>query len=148
MVLAVSHFLALALVDGSDPDPATRARSMMKRYWASERYDEHGQRIADWKCDGFVIGGSYDGLIWGKEQYYNLRPDEFQRRYGLDVVRPEDNIRPVAELVPDLLPFAVVLPDGSWVDREGKSEQAWQAEVRELLAEHSERIAVAVDCHC
>lgn len=148
MVAGMSHFLALVLVDESDPDPAARAESTMMKYRADERFDDNGQRVADWKCDSFVIGGRYDGEIWGKEQHYNLRPDEFQRRYGLDVVEPEDNIRPVAELVPDLLPFAIVLPEGRWIDWEGKAEQAWREEVRELLAEHGGRIAVAIDCHC
>jgi hypothetical protein len=144
----VTHFLTLVLVDGSDPDPVARARHMMRRFWADEPLDEAGQRIPDWKCDGFVVEGRYDGEIWGKEQHYNLTPDQFQQRYGLDVVRPEDNVRPVSELVPDLLPFAVVTPDGDWVDRDGVSEQAWRTAFRALRAKYNERIAVAIDCHC
>ncbi|MEJ3657253.1 hypothetical protein WEH80_30245 [Actinomycetes bacterium KLBMP 9759] len=144
----MSHFLTLVLVDRSESDPASRANTMMAKYWGDDSYDEDGQPIPDRKCDSFVIGGRYDGLIWGKEQHYNLRPDEFQRRYGLDVVQPQDNIRPVTQLVPDLLPYAIVLPDGSWVDREGSTEQDWRTTVQQLLAEHRERFAVAVDCHC
>ncbi|WP_232664087.1 hypothetical protein [Pseudonocardia sp. TRM90224] len=144
----MSHFLTLVLVDSAEPDPGSRATSMMMKYFARDPFDEDGQEIADWKCDGFVIGGRYDGMIWGKEQHYNLRPDEFQRRYGLDVVQPADNIRPVPQLVPDLLPFALVLPDGSWVDCEGLPDEEWRKAVQDLFAEHRERIAVAIDCHC
>jgi hypothetical protein len=140
----MAHFLTLVLVDAAGPDPVARATAVMRRYW-----DESGvRRDQDAKCDGFVVGGRYDGIIWGKEQHYNLEPHEFQRRYGLDVVRPEDNVRPVLELVPDLLPYAIVTPDGMWLDRESQSEAGWRELVRSTLARNSICVAVAIDCHC
>ena len=139
----MAHFLVLVLIDAADPDPAARARLVMRRYW-----DESGDADnPDAKCDGFVVGGRYDGIIWGKEQHYNLKPHEFQQRYGLDVVRPEDNIRPVPELVPDVLPYAVVTPGGHWLDREQQAEAGWREVVRSTLARHRTCIAVAIDCH-
>jgi hypothetical protein len=126
-----------------------RAEQLMAAFWAPEFFDEEtGRRLAHVKCDGFTVGGRYDGVIWGKEQHHNLRPAEYQRRYGLDVVRPEDNLRPVPELVPDLLPYAVVSPDGQWFDREDTSEEVWREAVRSLLARYADGMAVAVDCHC
>ncbi|MFI0354352.1 hypothetical protein [Actinomadura sp. 9N407] len=149
MFIGVAHFLALVLVDRHDPDPVVRAEQMMEPFWAPDLFDdETGERHPNWQCDGFVVGGRYDGIIWGKEQHYNLAPDQYQARYGMDVVRPDDNVRPVAELVPDLVAYAVITPDGRWFDRAGKSSQAWSDEFTALLAEHKDRVAVAIDCHC
>jgi hypothetical protein len=145
----MSHFMTLVLVDEAEPDPVARAEGLMAAYWGSEFFDEEtGCRLAHVKCDGFVVGGQYDGVIWGKEQHYNLKPGDYQRRYGLDVVRPEDNARPVSRLVPDLLPYAVITPDGEWFERDRLSEQAWRDEVRSLLDRNATRMAVAIDCHC
>jgi len=139
----MAHFLALVLVDAADPDPAARALLVMRRYW-----DESGEGDnPDAKCDGFVVGGRFDGIIWGKEQHYNLKPHEFQQRYGLDVVRPEDNVRPVPALVPDLLPYAIVTPDDVWLDQDQQAKAAWPDVVRSTLAGNEARLAVAIDCH-
>ncbi|WP_214417006.1 hypothetical protein [Sphaerisporangium fuscum] len=145
----MAHFLALVLVDETESDPIARAERMMMAFWAPDFVDdETGLELPNVKCDGFTVGGRFDGVIWGKEQHHDLAPQEYQRRYGLDVVRPEDNLRPVRELVPDLLPYALVTPDARWSDRSGKSEQAWSEEFRSLLADHPDRLAVAIDCHC
>jgi hypothetical protein len=108
----MSHFLTLVLIDASESKPAGKAKQLMWPYFA----DDLGERTPQSKFDGFTIGGRYDGAIWGKEQHYSLTPEEYQQRYGLDVVRPEDNIRPVSELVPDCLPNAIITPDGCWHD--------------------------------
>jgi hypothetical protein len=142
----MAHFLALVLVEAGDPDPIARAERMMAAYWVADLADR--ARKPEARCDGFVVGGRYDGIIWGKEQHHDLSPDEFRRRYGLDVVRPEDNVRPVAQLVPELLPYAIVTPVGGWVDRGGESVEGWRGVVDALLARHREHLAVAIDCHC
>jgi hypothetical protein len=63
-------------------------------------------------------------------------------------VQVEDNIRPISALVPELLSYAIVTPDGKWHDREGKSDEQWQEEFRSLLRQHQEKMVVAIDCHC
>lgn len=138
----MSHTLALVLVPAGEPDPAGRATGMLKRYWISDLADKYDLN-PEAKCDGFTIGGRYDGKIWGKPQDYDLTPAEFQARYGFDVVTDDDNIRPVGALVPveDLRVGAIVTPDGTWHDC-GTEEVA-----RELLAEHGDCLAVAFDCH-
>ena len=137
----MSHFLTLVLVSETEPDPESRARELMLPYFAPDRDTPQS------RCDGFTIGGKYDGLIWGKEQHYNLRPSEYQERYGLDVVTPEDNIRPVSALLPDLVPYAIVTPDGLWHDRDGMTPEQWSRRSRSLLQQYREGIAVAIDCH-
>jgi hypothetical protein len=140
----MSHFLTVVLVDPKEAAPADAAKALMRPYFAPDL----GDAPPEAKCDGFRIGGQSDGDIWGKEQHYNLTPDEYQARYGLDVVRTEDNIRPVSELRPGLVPFAAVTPDGRWHDCEGKEDVQWEAEWSALLRQYSGHLAVAIDCHC
>lgn len=138
----MSHTLALVLVPADVPDPAGAATAMLKRYWISDLADrwDHNPEA---KCDGFTIGGRYDGIIWGKPQSYDLAPHEFQARYGFDVVTDDDNIRPVGQLAPveELRVGAIVTPDGLWHDC------ATDDVVRSLLADHVTCLAVAFDCH-
>ena len=56
-------------------------------------------------------------------------------------------IEHTTELVPDLLPFAVVTPDGRWLDREQAPEGGWAEVFRSTLADHRACLAVAIDCH-
>ena len=100
------------------------------------------------KFDGFVIGGRFDGQLFDAEPMYNLTPAEFQQRYGLDVLRDEDNIRAASEVPAGLTPYAVVTPAGEWLDCEKKDAARWRAEVKELLRLHVRCMVVAVDCHC
>lgn len=138
----MAHFLTLVLVDGSGMNPVRRAHERMMPYF------DRDMETPESMCDGFVVGGRYDGVIWGKEQHYNLTPEQHQARYGLDVVKPEDNVRPVAELQPGLVPYAIVTDDGHWHDREGKSDEQWTAEVESILRAHPHCLVVAIDCHC
>ena len=55
----------------------------MSPFWADDLFDEEtGRKSPNVKCDGFTVGGRYDGVIWSQERHYNLSPDAFQRRYG------------------------------------------------------------------
>ncbi|MBW4687174.1 MAG: hypothetical protein KME40_19215 [Komarekiella atlantica HA4396-MV6] len=140
----MSHFLTLVIIDHTEPNLSKKAEELMMPYFEADEDNPSSQA----KCDGFVIGGRYDGIISGKEQHYNLNPEEFQRRYGLDVVQSEDNIRPISTLVPDLVSYAIVTPDGKWHDCQGKSSEEWLQEFRNLLYQHQEKMVAAIDCHC
>jgi hypothetical protein len=138
----MAHFLAIVLVEPGGPEPAAAAEARMMPYFDRDLLGPAA------RCDGFTVGGQYDGELWGREQHHTLAPAEFRARYGLDVVRPEDNIRPVAAIRPGLIPYAVVTPDGAWRDCEGKDDTAWAAEWSALREEFRDHLAVAVDCHC
>jgi hypothetical protein len=145
----VSHFLALVLVDPADKNPFDTAQESMKKFWSSDSEDENGNYIPDrYKCDGFVIGGRFDGVIQTKEQHYNLTPDEYQKRYGLDVVEPKDNIVPVGQLPAHTPTYAVVTPEGEWHERGRLPEPDWQKTLQSLLSHYQSHLAVAIDCHC
>jgi hypothetical protein len=118
---------------------------LMEPYFAPDGVYTSGNPRA--KCDGYVIGGRYDGQLFGAEPRYNLTPAEFQERYGLDVLKEEDNIRASSEVPEVLVPYAVVTPEGAWLDCEKKGAAGWSAEVKGLLRGYADCLVVAVDCH-
>ena len=142
----MSHFLTFVLVPPDEADAARRAHELLAPYFAPDGVYAPGD--ASGKFDGFVIGGRFDGQLYGAEPMYNLTPSEFQSRYGLDVLRDEQNMREASEAPAALVPYAVVTPGGEWLDCEGKTDARWKSEVRELLRLHAGCVVVAVDCHC
>ena len=142
----MSHFLTFVIVEAGAADAAQRAHEMLAPYFAADGL--HAGESPSAKFDGCVIGGRFDGQLFDAEPMYNLKPAEFQQRYGLDVLREEDNIREASEVPAGLTPYAVVTPAGEWLDCEKKDAAGWRAEVRELLRLHARCMVVAVDCHC
>ena len=138
----MSHFLTFVLIDPAEADVERKVDELLDPYF------EYSPKRRESKFDGCVIGGRYDGQINGAAPMYNLSPAEFQARYGLDVVKPVNNVRPASDVPPGLVPYAVVTPEGEWIDCEGKAWQEWAAEARELLGRYGGHLAVAVDCHC
>jgi hypothetical protein len=142
----LSHFLTFVLVGRGEADAARRVRELMGPYFAPDGLYTPGGTGA--KCDGYVIGGRYDGQLFGAEAEYDLTPAEFQKRYGLDLLKDAENVRAASEVPVGLVPYAVVTPEGAWLDCERKGAAAWAAEVRGLLRRHAGCLVVAVDCHC
>ena len=141
----MSHFLTFVIVEAEATDAARRARELLAPYFAPDGpYSDENPHA---KLDGYVIGGRFDGQLFGAEPEYNLTPAEFQRRYGLDVLRDGQNIRAASEVPAALTPYAVVTPAGEWLDCEKKDAARWRAEVRELLRRYALCMLVAVDCH-
>jgi hypothetical protein len=142
----LSHFLTFVFVPREDSNVERRVWELMGPYFAAEGVYASGDARA--KCDGYVIEGRYDGQLFGAEAEYGLTPGEFQERYGLDVVKGENNVRAASEVPEGLVPYAVVTPEGGWLDCERKGAAAWAAEVRGLLRRYANCVVVAVDCHC
>lgn len=140
----MSHFLTFVLVSQEEVDVQQKAHDLLWPYFVSDLANRNPKS----KCDGFIIGGRYDQEIFGVEPMYNLTPPEFQKRYGMDVVKPEDNIRPAAEVPKELVPYAIVTPDGEWFDCENSDKEDWRAEAEGLLQRYRDYLVVAVDCHC
>lgn len=141
----MSHFLTFVFVAREETEVERRVRELMRPYFAPDGLHSSGELRA--KCDGYVIGGRYDGQLYGREAEYGLTPEEFQKRYGLDVVKDENNVRAASEVPEGLVPYAVVTPEGAWLDCERRGA-AWATEVRELLRRYADCVVVAVDCHC
>ena len=140
----MSHFLTFVFVSPNEANIEQRVNELVDPYFDNEDREESPDDQI--KCDGFVIGGRYDQEIFGVEPRYNLTPPEFEKRYGLDVIRVEDNVRPARDIPKKLVPYAIVTPQGEWF--ECNDYQDWPARVQQLLLEHNEYLVVAVDCHC
>lgn len=140
----MSHFLTFVIVSREEPDVEQQAHDLLYPYFDRDLAASKPRA----KCDAFIIGGCYDQEIYGVEPMHNLTPDEFEQRYGMDVVKAEDNIRPAAEVPKGLVPYAVVTPEGEWFDCENKDEESWKVEAEALLQRYANYLVVAVDCHC
>lgn len=141
----MSHFLTFVFVAREEADVERRVREALAPYFAAEGvYSSVNPRA---KCDGYVIGGRYDGQLFGAEPEYDLTPTEFQERYGFDVLKDENNIRSASEVPQGLVPYAVVTPEGAWLDCARKGAAVWAAEVKGLLRRYADCLVVAVDCH-
>lgn len=140
----MAQFLAFVLLDASEMEPARRAYELMSPYC-----DAEGVSQPPYKFTGCVIGGRFDGLMAGKPQHDNLAPDDYQKRYGLDIITPASNMCWVVDLPEDVIPDAIVTPDGQWHDDYScTSWDAWKDKAWQLLHEDSTRLAVGFDCHC
>ena len=138
----MSHFLTFVLVAADETDIEERVNDLVDPYFDRESAERSEEQI---KCDGFVIGGRYDREIFGVAPMHNLTPPEFQKRYGLDVIKIEDNVRLAPDVPTELIPYAIVTPQGEWFDC--TAQEDWPGKVQELLKEYSECLVVAVDCH-
>lgn len=139
----MAHFLTLVLVERMPPRPEVRAHPQARQLLSPycHTYPRPDSPHHQYKCDYWSIGGRYDGLIFSKEQHYNCTPSEHQERYGLQVIKPEpvENIRLVAEL-PEALAqhvYALVTPDGAWLDCEDKTHDEWRNKFTSIMEKHS-----------
>jgi sensor domain CHASE-containing protein len=140
----MSHFLTFVIVSRAEADVAQKAHDLLFPYF--DRAIAANKPRA--KCDAFIIGGRFDQEIYGVEPMYDLTPDEFEQRYGMDVVKAENNIRPAAEVPKGLVPYAVVTPEGEWFDCENRDKERWRVEAEALLQRYANYLVVAMDCHC
>ncbi len=140
----MSHFLTFVFVGRGEANIEKRVNQLVDPYFDNEEREQTADEQI--KCDGFVIGGRYDQEILSVEPMHNLTPPEFEKRYGLDVIRIEDNVRPARDVPRKLIPYAIVTPIGEWF--ESNDYEDWPAKVEQLLQQHDEYLVVAVDCHC
>ena len=112
------------------------------------------------RWDWCVIGGRWDGWIFGPEREKASRDDKGGFNFADEHHTPENNTRLVHDIPIDEIhycPFAVITPDGQW-HHEGRmgwwgivtdevDPSEWHEEVKRLLAQYPNHLAVAVDCH-
>lgn len=111
------------------------------------------------KWDWCVIGGRWDGWIFGPDQERASR-DAKGFNFGDEHHTVENNTRPVHDIPiddPHYVPFAVVTPDGEWheagtmnmwaIVTDAISPDEWHKQVKDVLAQYPNNLAVAVDCH-
>ena len=72
----MAHFLTLVIIERTPPRPLVRAQAMLGQLLAPFFRPSGARLYEQYKCDGWVIGGRYDGLFFAKKQHYSLTPLE------------------------------------------------------------------------
>lgn len=114
----------------------------------------------DTRWDWWVIGGRWDGYLFGPKQQEASCDKEGGFNFGDEHHTPENNCRPVAAIPIDdthYVPFAILTPENEWVEQgemgmwanvsNEKDFAQWHGIVKDVLAKYPEHLAVAVDCH-
>jgi hypothetical protein len=106
------HYLVLVLIPSSTPDP--EAIALIDRWLQGH-------------ADGWKIGGRYDGVLRGvpvRSSFVNSKaPHDLLSRVIAELREPharmDFNRCPASRVPMDLIPAAVVTPDGAWHDEWG-----------------------------
>jgi hypothetical protein len=101
--------------------------------------------------DWWVIGGRWDGWIYGKE-HQEKSSDENGFNFGEEHHTVKNNSRPVCEIPLGedgewFYPFAIITPDGDLHTGGYHGGKEWLDEVEQIYSENPDCIAVTVDCH-
>lgn len=110
-------------------------------------------------CDG--TGTRTDGISPGKGNCNGCQGTGQRKKWPTEWAHTEGDIQPVANLLAhftdEVVPYAVVTPDGSWhqrgdMGRWGMSSNdidadQWTEQVKALLEEHKQAVAVVCDLH-
>lgn len=150
----MSHFLCLVIL----PEGVTQESAQDAADRLLLPYDENIS--AQGRFDWCVVGGRWDGWIFGPEQEKKSRDGKGGFNFGNQHHTVSNNCRPVSEIPLNdsyYVPFALLKPDGVW-DEQGrmgwfcivkneKSEDKWEKHVHAELRKYPEHLAIAIDCH-
>lgn len=99
------------------------------------------------KHDGFRVGGRYDGRV-------TANPQSSENGFNFDPKHQtlENNSARVKDLPENFKCFAIVTPDGEWHDKEEFGSffgpiPEWDRKMLDILSQHSDCLAVGLDCH-
>ena len=151
----MSHFVTVVLVPPSVP--REHLEDAVARMLAP--FDENlpaaaqGPSPHDGKWDWHVIGGRWDGWLYGPERH-EAAPNASA---GSTIGNNARIVRDIPMEDPFYLPFAVLTPEGHWHEvgrmgafalvREEMPRDQWHRFVQGLYAAYPDHVAVAVDCH-
>ncbi len=147
----MSHFYALAFVPQAVALQGPEAvRGHVDRVMALYAASLLGES-ADTLWDSWEVGGRYDGNL----ARYAPEPGGAMGTAFAGDLALQRNARVVGDLSFDLVPFAIVTPDGQ-THMEGQmaafgvpvdTDAYWEDRVDELREAHAECVAVGLDCH-
>ena len=150
------HFLTLVLVPDSNKTTSEIlgcAHRMLTFYDRNLRepwteYGEPENPFGEW--DWMTLGGRWDGVVTGQAVDW-LASKRRREPFGSRVKR---NLVKVRKLPPNLVPGAIITPDGQWHDEyedfgqwSKDADPRWRELVHATFKMNSECYAVAVDCH-
>lgn len=155
----MSHELVLIFLD---PDTPERKIEDAVDKLMEPHSDVRDPNNPDAKCDGWIIGGRFDKMIFGVQPEYGLSPEEFQKRYGMrfEHVKVISNVRPVSEMPEDFFREVDVIlsADGKWnscyesrfkdsLSENPKEGYIWAEFFTKSVAENQGKLGVVVDAH-
>ena len=109
----------------------------------------------DSRWDWYRVGGRWDGVVSksGKRRYSEDNGFNFEK--GHEEVK--NNMCRVRELPVKSVPFAIVTPDGEWIEKgemgwwgmtKGEmTERKWHNQVMKILKKYQDDYIVGLDCH-
>lgn len=139
------HVRTFVLLPPDTSDLRGAAAALLRPHRLDEDAPERPWRLDFWTVGWNEIGDPDTATSLGVADDPDLAP----------------NVCRVSRLPPDVLPGAVVTPDGRWHDladhghrplrgrswANRRAEAAWQQAVRALLADHPDHLVLAVDTH-
>lgn len=125
-------------------------------YHGKRLYDNEGNYLSTYnpnsKWDWYRIGGRWDGEIQS-----NRRRSEGGFNFSDDHEQVQYNVCDVNELPEDLHSFAIVTPQGEWIERGQmgwwgmtsgeKDQEVWQQQFKAIMNKYSDCTVVACDLH-
>jgi hypothetical protein len=148
----MSHFLALVFVRSSIVQQGNneivqeiiRLIAPFDRYPTSDLYNPMG------KWDGWEIGGRWINILPEVTHVDKNSPSALSHQALLS----QYSCR-VSDLPYDLIPFAIITPDGRWYSEGAMRsfnvstdhDPYWEDKVDSLRAQYADCVAVVLDCH-
>lgn len=112
------------------------------------------------KWDYWAIGGRWSEWIFGPEREKAAQEKNKGCILCAETQELKNNCRPLSEIPlddPHYIPFAVLTPQGEWIEQgemgwwavvnNGKEFKEWHELAKSVLEKYPEHLAVAVDCH-
>jgi hypothetical protein len=147
----MSHYNVGVIVNPEAGDPEAEVNRLM------EPFNEADENCKEPHWDWYVIGGRWDGSIQGKyradshDNGFNFGDEHHKIDFNIVKVKdllprgdiPTEVLARMTNKPPGWIPYAIVTPDGRWVDDEVLGE----ARVLELYRAYPEYNIVSVDMH-
>jgi hypothetical protein len=93
------------------------------------------------KWDWWTFGGRWDRAIQG--DFSRTNPYEISHAHELD----GNVLTPQFVIDHNVIPAAIVTPDGQWHEEEEWKEWAWKDTAKSILLKNLSALAVGIDCH-
>lgn len=154
----MSHFFCVVLVPSDTKDIREKVEELLAPYSENlevEPYTDTDGELTTYnpksKWDWWRIGGRYDGYITANRQ---SSEDGFNFNARHETIK--NNCRPVKELPENLVPYAIVSPDGEWHAKgemgwwgmsDDTNEATWPHNSLMLFGNNADCLAIGCDLH-
>jgi hypothetical protein len=131
---------------------ADKVSAQEKKEWAKKKWAHYYV-----KCDGFTVGGGYDGLIKYKVRIHRSEDKNVEKSYSQlrhNIISVKRYLR-IARKHPVIVPFALLAPDGTWHegktniygDYTPKERKKWIKKALNIIEQYPAHSIIGMDCH-